>query len=102
MAVLPLPAGLGIASVLMALLVRVLFTYVCALCAGFNLKEKAFIALAWMPKATVQACARSFKVVLLDFFFFFFSLSLEEKLFYWSSSSSSGSHRLHGFRHGPE
>lgn len=71
MAVLPLPAGLGIASVLMALLVRVLFTYVCALCAGFNLKEKAFIALAWMPKATVQACARSFKVVLLDFFFFF-------------------------------
>lgn len=72
MAVLPLPAGLGIASVLMALLVRVLFTYVCALCAGFNLKEKAFIALAWMPKATVQACARSFKVVLLDFFFFFF------------------------------
>lgn len=48
--------GLGIASLLIALLVRVLFTFVCVLCAGFNLKEKVFIALAWMPKATVQVC----------------------------------------------
>lgn len=46
--------GLGIASLLIALLVRVLFTYVCVLGAGFNVKEKIFIALAWMPKATVQ------------------------------------------------
>lgn len=46
--------GLGIASLLIALLVRVLFTFVCVLCAGFNVKEKVFIALAWMPKATVQ------------------------------------------------
>uniref|UniRef100_H3CYY8 Solute carrier family 9 member B2 n=1 Tax=Tetraodon nigroviridis TaxID=99883 RepID=H3CYY8_TETNG len=52
-------AGLGIASLLIALLVRVLFTYVCVLRAGFNLKEKAFIALAWMPKATVQAAIGS-------------------------------------------
>lgn len=74
MAVAPLPAGLGVASLLIALLVRVLFTYVCVLCAGFNVKEKAFIALAWMPKATVQVCACSFKVVLLDL------VSLEEKL----------------------
>lgn len=50
-------SGLGIASLLIALLVRVLFTFVCVLCAGFNLKEKVFIALAWMPKATVQVCA---------------------------------------------
>lgn len=53
-------AGLGIASMLIALLVRVLFTYVCVLCAGFTTKEKAFIALAWMPKATVQVCLRWF------------------------------------------
>uniref|UniRef100_A0A8C5D3I8 Cation/H+ exchanger transmembrane domain-containing protein n=1 Tax=Gouania willdenowi TaxID=441366 RepID=A0A8C5D3I8_GOUWI len=51
--------GLGIASVLIALLIRVLFTFVCVLCAGFNIKEKIFIALAWMPKATVQAAIGS-------------------------------------------
>lgn len=51
--------GLGIASLLIALLVRVLFTFVCVLCAGFNMKEKLFIALAWMPKATVQAAIGS-------------------------------------------
>uniref|UniRef100_A0A3Q3VZY9 Cation/H+ exchanger transmembrane domain-containing protein n=1 Tax=Mola mola TaxID=94237 RepID=A0A3Q3VZY9_MOLML len=51
--------GLGIASLLIALLVRVLFTYVCVLCAGFNVKEKVFIALAWLPKATVQAAIGS-------------------------------------------
>lgn len=47
-------AGLGIASLLIALLVRVLLTYVCVLRAGFSVREKVFIALAWMPKATVQ------------------------------------------------
>lgn len=47
-------AGLGIASLLIALLVRVLFTYVCVLFADFNTREKVFIALAWIPKATVQ------------------------------------------------
>ncbi|MEQ2188485.1 hypothetical protein GOODEAATRI_015587, partial [Goodea atripinnis] len=51
--------GLGIATLLIALVVRVLFTFVCVLRAGFNLKEKVFIALAWMPKATVQAAIGS-------------------------------------------
>ncbi|XP_028262902.1 sodium/hydrogen exchanger 9B2 isoform X2 [Parambassis ranga] len=51
--------GLGIASLLIALSVRLLFTYVCVLCADFNMKEKLFIALAWMPKATVQAAIGS-------------------------------------------
>jgi hypothetical protein len=50
--------GLGIASLLIALVVRVLFTYVCVLFADFNTKEKLFIALAWMPKATVQVLQR--------------------------------------------
>ncbi|XP_077574807.1 sodium/hydrogen exchanger 9B2 isoform X1 [Stigmatopora nigra] len=51
--------GLGIASLLIALVVRLLFTYVCVLFAGFNIREKLFIALAWMPKATVQAAIGS-------------------------------------------
>lgn len=51
--------ALGIASLLIALLVRVLFTFVCVLCAGFSTREKIFIALAWMPKATVQAAIGS-------------------------------------------
>ncbi|XP_029917393.1 sodium/hydrogen exchanger 9B2 isoform X2 [Myripristis murdjan] len=51
--------GLGVASLFIALVVRVLFTFVCVLCAGFNFKEKVFIALAWMPKATVQAAIGS-------------------------------------------
>uniref|UniRef100_A0A669EUH0 Cation/H+ exchanger transmembrane domain-containing protein n=1 Tax=Oreochromis niloticus TaxID=8128 RepID=A0A669EUH0_ORENI len=51
--------GLGIATLLIGLLVRVGFTFVCVLFAGFNMKEKVFIALAWMPKATVQAAIGS-------------------------------------------
>ncbi|KAM3864956.1 sodium/hydrogen exchanger 9B2-like [Diretmus argenteus] len=51
--------GLGIACLLIALVVRLLFTFVCVFCAGFTLKEKVFIALAWMPKATVQAAIGS-------------------------------------------
>ncbi|XP_020352644.1 sodium/hydrogen exchanger 9B2 [Oncorhynchus kisutch] len=51
--------GLGIGSLAIGLLVRVLFTFVCVLCAGFNFKEKLFIALAWLPKATVQAAIGS-------------------------------------------
>uniref|UniRef100_A0A8C2WYM1 Cation/H+ exchanger transmembrane domain-containing protein n=1 Tax=Cyclopterus lumpus TaxID=8103 RepID=A0A8C2WYM1_CYCLU len=54
-----LTVGLGIATLLIALLVRILFTFVCVLCAGFNMREKVFIALAWMPKATVQAAIGS-------------------------------------------
>ncbi|XP_055765976.1 sodium/hydrogen exchanger 9B2-like isoform X1 [Salvelinus fontinalis] len=51
--------GLGIGSLAIGLLVRILFTFVCVLCAGFNFKEKLFIALAWLPKATVQAAIGS-------------------------------------------
>uniref|UniRef100_A0A3Q3ED95 Cation/H+ exchanger transmembrane domain-containing protein n=1 Tax=Kryptolebias marmoratus TaxID=37003 RepID=A0A3Q3ED95_KRYMA len=51
--------GLGIASLLIALLVRILVTFVCVLRAGFSRREKVFIALAWMPKATVQAAIGS-------------------------------------------
>uniref|UniRef100_A0A3B3TBY1 Sodium/hydrogen exchanger 9B2-like n=1 Tax=Paramormyrops kingsleyae TaxID=1676925 RepID=A0A3B3TBY1_9TELE len=41
------------------LVVRVLFTFTMVLFAGFTFKEKVFIALAWLPKATVQAAIGS-------------------------------------------
>ncbi|KAF4019751.1 hypothetical protein G4228_011542 [Cervus hanglu yarkandensis] len=47
--------GVSVGTVSLALLVRISFTFVLMSCAGFNFKEKIFIALSWMPKATVQA-----------------------------------------------
>ncbi|KAI1883581.1 hypothetical protein AGOR_G00233050 [Albula goreensis] len=55
----PNTVGLGLAALAVGLVVRVLFTYVMVLFAGFTLKEKVFIALAWLPKATVQAAIGS-------------------------------------------
>ncbi|XP_043088586.1 sodium/hydrogen exchanger 9B2 [Puntigrus tetrazona] len=51
--------GLGISTLCVGLLVRVLVTFCMVLFAGFSMKEKIFIALAWMPKATVQAAIGS-------------------------------------------
>lgn len=47
-------SGLGLAALGIALTGRVFVTFLMVLCAGFNFQEKLFIALAWMPKATVQ------------------------------------------------
>nr|XP_019594458.1 PREDICTED: sodium/hydrogen exchanger 9B1 isoform X1 [Rhinolophus sinicus]XP_019594459.1 PREDICTED: sodium/hydrogen exchanger 9B1 isoform X1 [Rhinolophus sinicus] len=47
--------GVSVATVCLALLVRICFTFSLMSFAGFNFKEKIFIALSWMPKATVQA-----------------------------------------------
>ncbi|XP_061275514.1 sodium/hydrogen exchanger 9B1 isoform X2 [Bos javanicus] len=47
--------GLSVGTMSLALLIRISFTFVLMSCAGFNFKEKIFIALSWMPKATVQA-----------------------------------------------
>ncbi len=93
--------GLGIASLLIALLIRVLFTFVCVLCAGFNMKEKVFIALAWMPKATVQVSARIFlrvpffcsKYLCLQMFFFLL-VCTGQKYRYVAQISSFLSYRL--------
>nr|XP_025146145.1 sodium/hydrogen exchanger 9B1 isoform X5 [Bubalus bubalis] len=46
--------GLSVGTMSLALLIRISFTFVLMSCAGFNFKEKIFIALSWMPKATVQ------------------------------------------------
>ncbi|XP_053335538.1 sodium/hydrogen exchanger 9B2 [Clarias gariepinus] len=55
----PITVALGLAALSIALSVRIFFTFVMVLCAGFTFKEKLFIALAWMPKATVQAAIGS-------------------------------------------
>lgn len=55
----PITVALGLATLSIALSVRIFFTFLMVLCAGFDLKEKIFIALAWMPKATVQAAIGS-------------------------------------------
>ncbi|KAB5518283.1 hypothetical protein PHYPO_G00163960 [Pangasianodon hypophthalmus] len=55
----PITVALGLAALSIALTVRISFTFLMVLCAGFNFKEKIFIALAWMPKATVQAAIGS-------------------------------------------
>ncbi|XP_057562861.1 sodium/hydrogen exchanger 9B1 [Hippopotamus amphibius kiboko] len=47
--------GICVATMSLGLLVRISFTFVLMSFAGFNFKEKIFIALSWMPKATVQA-----------------------------------------------
>ncbi|XP_028998806.3 sodium/hydrogen exchanger 9B2 [Betta splendens] len=51
--------GLGVACLTVGLLVRLLVTFLLVHFGGFSLKEKVFIALAWLPKATVQAAIGS-------------------------------------------
>ncbi|XP_053500331.1 sodium/hydrogen exchanger 9B2 isoform X3 [Ictalurus furcatus] len=51
--------GLGTAALCVGVVVRVCVTFTVVLFAGFNLKEKIFISLAWLPKATVQAAIGS-------------------------------------------
>ncbi|XP_044537565.1 sodium/hydrogen exchanger 9B1-like [Gracilinanus agilis] len=47
--------GTCVATLSMALMVRILATYILVSFAGFSIKEKIFVALSWIPKATVQA-----------------------------------------------
>ncbi|XP_071190334.1 sodium/hydrogen exchanger 9B2-like isoform X1 [Salvelinus alpinus] len=55
----PNTVGLGLVCIGVGLLVRVLVTLSVVLFSGFTLREKLFIALAWIPKATVQAAIGS-------------------------------------------
>lgn len=48
--------GMGLACVFIGLVIRVFVTYLLVHFGGFTLKEKLFIAIAWLPKATVQVC----------------------------------------------
>ncbi|XP_056422346.1 sodium/hydrogen exchanger 9B2 [Hyla sarda] len=55
----PETVGLCVATLGIALIIRICFTFLMVTWAGFNMKEKVFISLAWMPKATVQAAIGS-------------------------------------------
>ena len=51
----PQTVGLGIAVLIIGLSIRVVVSYLSVLGGDLNLKERLFVALAWLPKATVQA-----------------------------------------------
>ena len=51
--------GMGIAVLACGLTVRAIVSFIAVMGIGFNLKEKFFIPLAWLPKATVQAAIGS-------------------------------------------
>ncbi|XP_070978445.1 sodium/hydrogen exchanger 9B2-like [Oncorhynchus clarkii lewisi] len=55
----PNTVGLGMACLGTGLVIRVLFTFLMVFFGGFNTKEKLFISVAWLPKATVQAAIGS-------------------------------------------
>ncbi|KAM6220964.1 sodium/hydrogen exchanger 9B2 [Rhynchocyon petersi] len=55
----PETVGLCVATLGIAVLIRILTTFLMVCFAGFNIKEKLFIAFAWLPKATVQAAIGS-------------------------------------------
>ena len=45
---------MGIANLVISLIIRLITTYLGLLGNELNLKERLFIAIAWLPKATVQ------------------------------------------------
>ena len=47
--------GLGIAVLIIGLSIRVVVSFLAVLGGDLTLKERIFVALAWLPKATVQA-----------------------------------------------
>jgi NhaP-type Na+/H+ or K+/H+ antiporter len=51
--------GLGFACICISLIFRCLATYLSVSWNDFNLKEKMFILVSWIPKATVQAAVGS-------------------------------------------
>ncbi|KAM5192279.1 sodium/hydrogen exchanger 9B2-like isoform 2-T2 [Mantella aurantiaca] len=55
----PETVALCIATLGIALILRICVTFLMVSWAGFQMKEKIFISLAWMPKATVQAAIGS-------------------------------------------
>ncbi|XP_067324721.1 sodium/hydrogen exchanger 9B2-like isoform X2 [Anolis sagrei] len=55
----PETVGLCVATLFVGLTARITATFLLVCFAGFNIKEKIFISLAWIPKATVQAAIGS-------------------------------------------
>jgi NhaP-type Na+/H+ or K+/H+ antiporter len=55
--------GYGIIVLLVSLLIRMIATYFSVHCGNLNLKERIFMACAWVPKATVQAALGKFSTI---------------------------------------
>uniref|UniRef100_A0A3P8XA90 Cation/H+ exchanger transmembrane domain-containing protein n=1 Tax=Esox lucius TaxID=8010 RepID=A0A3P8XA90_ESOLU len=55
----PNTIGLGMACLAVGLVIRLLVMFLMVFFGGFNMKEKLFISVAWIPKATVQAAIGS-------------------------------------------
>ena len=51
----PATIGYGLLVLVVGLSVRVVVSFFCVLGGGLTTKERLFVALAWLPKATVQA-----------------------------------------------
>lgn len=51
--------GLGFASICAALVIRIIATFLSVSFTSFDLKEKVFLCVTWIPKATVQAAVGS-------------------------------------------
>ena len=51
--------GLGVASLLIGIVCRITATLISSTCSDFTWKEKIFICISWLPKATVQAAVGS-------------------------------------------
>ncbi len=47
--------GLGVVVLVIGLTIRIIVSFFAVSCSDLNLKERLFVALAWLPKATVQA-----------------------------------------------
>lgn len=54
--VVVVPAGNGIGLILVGLTVRLAISYIVVLGNHFSWTEMGFVAIAWIPKATVQVC----------------------------------------------
>lgn len=46
----------GMAALAVGLVFRLITSFLVVLGANLNIKERIFVALAWLPKATVQVC----------------------------------------------
>ena len=51
--------GWGVLTLFISLSCRVVTTFLVVACSGLTLRERLFVALAWLPKATVQAAIGS-------------------------------------------
>ena len=51
----PQTVGYGLAVLAIGLTIRIIVSYLAVMGGDLSLKERIFVALAWLPKATVQA-----------------------------------------------